>query len=183
MVCQECKERPATLHFTKTINGEKTGLHLCESCARERGEQYMLSGHPQFSINNLLSGLFNLDSLFSSKPAQYPQQKPLKCDHCQITFQQFVNRGKFGCPHCYEAFSEQLDPILKRLQNGNNVHVGKIPERTGGALQLKKEIGALKAELQQLIMHEKFEQAAEIRDKIRSLEKNLHFEGGESSCL
>ena len=26
MICQECNQRPATLHFTKIINGEKAGV-------------------------------------------------------------------------------------------------------------------------------------------------------------
>ena len=38
MLCQECNKRPATLHFTKIVNGEKTEFHICESCAREKGE-------------------------------------------------------------------------------------------------------------------------------------------------
>ncbi|WP_100332761.1 UvrB/UvrC motif-containing protein [Bacillus xiapuensis] len=180
MICEECKERPATLHFTKAVNGEKTELHLCEKCAQEKGEQYMFNLNPDFSINNLLSGLFNIESAFSSKPTGYPQQKPLKCDLCQMSFQQFVNTGKFGCPHCYETFREQLIPILKRLQNGNIVHRGKIPERMGGALHIKKEIQILKGQLQQAIVQEEFEAAADLRDQIRSLETKLLNEGGES---
>ncbi|MFK2826813.1 UvrB/UvrC motif-containing protein [Bacillus sp. B190/17] len=179
MICQECKERPASLHFTKTLNGEKTEFHLCDKCAREKSEKYMFSYHPEFSIGNLLGGLLNLDSPFSSKPTQYPQQKVLKCENCQTTFQQFVNKGKFGCAHCYEAFQEQLAPILKRLQNGNNMHRGKMPERMGGTLHLKKEIAELKTRLQQAIVQEEFELAADIRDQIRSLEKKMLFEGGE----
>ena len=179
MICQSCKERPASLHFTKTLNGEKTELHLCDKCAQEKGEQYMFSQHPDFSIGNLLGGLLNLNTPFSSQPAQYPQHKVLKCDSCQTTFQQFVNRGRFGCSHCYEAFQDQLTPILKRLQNGNTVHIGKIPTRIGGTLHLKREIAELRAKLQQTIEQEEFELAADIRDQIRSLEKKMLFEGGE----
>ena len=28
MLCQECDKRPATLHFTKIVNGEKTEFHI-----------------------------------------------------------------------------------------------------------------------------------------------------------
>ena len=38
MICQECNKRPATLHFTKIINGEKEQFQLCEQCAQEKGE-------------------------------------------------------------------------------------------------------------------------------------------------
>ena len=39
MLCQECGKKPATLHFTKIVNGEKTEFHICESCASEKGER------------------------------------------------------------------------------------------------------------------------------------------------
>ena len=44
MICQECNQRPAALHFTKIINGEKTEVHLCEKCAQEKGEMFMFNG-------------------------------------------------------------------------------------------------------------------------------------------
>ena len=37
MTCQHCEIRPATLHYTKIINGEKTEMHLCEQWL-ENGE-------------------------------------------------------------------------------------------------------------------------------------------------
>lgn len=62
MICQECNKRPATLHFTKIINGEKEQFHFCEQCAQEKGELYMFNNTSGFSINNLLAGLFNIDA-------------------------------------------------------------------------------------------------------------------------
>ena len=40
MICQQCETRPATLHFTKIINGEKTEMHVCEQCASENGDAF-----------------------------------------------------------------------------------------------------------------------------------------------
>ena len=60
MFCQECGKKPATLHFTKIVNGEKTEFHICEVCAREKGE--IIPGTPNgFSIHNLLSGLLDFE--------------------------------------------------------------------------------------------------------------------------
>ena len=60
MFCQECGKKPATLHFTKIVNGEKTEFHICESCAREKGE--FIPGTPNsFSIHHLLSGLLDFE--------------------------------------------------------------------------------------------------------------------------
>jgi protein arginine kinase activator len=61
------------------------------------------------------------------------------------------------------------------------VHAGKIPERIGGSIHIRKRIELLKQNLKEQIQQEEFEKAAEIRDEIRSLELSLKSSrGGES---
>jgi protein arginine kinase activator len=179
MICQECNQRPASLHFTKIINGEKTEVHLCEKCAQEKGEIFVFNGGTSFTFNNLLAGLLNIDSSFhqQNQNAFHPEEI-IQCERCSMTFPQFVKVGRFGCAHCYETFKEQLKPVLKRLHSGNWTHNGKIPKRIGGGIHLRKQIEELKDQLKVVISNEEFEKAAEIRDEIRSLEKEL-IEGGE----
>lgn len=182
MICQECKERPATLHFTKIINGEKSEVHICEKCAQEKGEMFMLNGGSGFSINNLLAGLLNIEPAFQqAKPNTLPKKEVLRCKRCNLSFSQFVHIGKFGCAECYETFKDHLDPILKRVHSGNTAHHGKIPKRIGGSIHIKKQIDDLKQQLKQFIEQEEFENAAGIRDRIRSLEKEADNddEGGD----
>ena len=94
MVCQECNKRPATLHFTKLVNGEKEEFHLCEQCAQEKGELYMLIILSGFSINNLLAGLFNIEpNLPTSQQDPFEKQEIFQCDHCSMTFNQFIKSG------------------------------------------------------------------------------------------
>ena len=168
MLCQECNKRPATLYFQKIIKGEKTEYHICESCAREKGE--MIPGTSNgFSIHNLLSGL-----LFDPNQATVgAKPQTLRCDNCGLTYNQFSKIGRFGCSSCYEHFAEKLDPLFKRV-HGNTVHVGKVPKRSGGLIQYKREIDRLKQEMQLHIAREEFEQAAHIRDKVRELETKLN---------
>lgn len=171
MICQECNKKPATLHFTKIVNGEKTEFHICESCAKEKGE--MIPGTPNgFSIHNLLSGLLDFDptpgASFGHKPVS-----TLRCDQCGLTYGQFSKLGRFGCHSCYKHFSEKLDPLFKRV-HGNVVHVGKVPKRSGGLIQQKREIEQLKQELQARIQRQEFEYAATLRDQIRDLEQKLN---------
>lgn len=166
--CQECGKRPATLHFTKIVNGDKTELHICESCARERGE--FVPGTPGgFSIHNLLSGLLDFDQTASgvAKPAD------LKCDTCGMTYAQFGKVGRFGCSDCYRHFENKLEPLFKRV-HGNTVHMGKVPKRTGGKVRARREIDRLKREMQRKIEVEDFEAAARLRDQIRELEKEMN---------
>lgn len=170
MICQECEAKPATLHFTKIINGEKTEFHICEVCARDKGE--LIPGTPNgFSIHNLLSGLLDFD------PAGTGNKKGIKseqsrCENCGLTYSQFGKLGRFGCSSCHKHFSERLEPLLRRV-HGSTVHVGKIPRRSGGMIKYKREIENLKQEMQVHIEQEEFEQAAEIRDEIRHIEKKM----------
>lgn len=177
--CQECQKRPATIHFTKIINGEKTEVHLCEQCAQEKGNVIMFNNTSGLSINNLLAGLFNFNPNIehTQKNAFHPNEI-IQCDHCGMTLNQFIEIGRFGCANCYDAFQDQVTTILKRLHEGNWKHRGKIPQRSGGNIHLRKKIDILKETLQSLVAREEFEKAAEVRDEIRLYEQQLQ-EGGE----
>lgn len=171
MICQECESRTATLHFTKIINGEKTEFHICEVCAREKGE--LIPGAPNgFSIHNLLSGLLDFEPTSASANASGVKAQSFRCEECGLTYTQFGKLGRFGCSSCHKYFSEKLEPLLKRV-HGNTIHVGKIPLRSGGQIKYKREIEVLKREMQKHIEQEEFEQAAKIRDQIRTIEKKI----------
>lgn len=178
MICQECGQRPATMHFTKIINGDKTESHLCDHCSQEKGEMFMFPGNTAFSINDLLSGLLNNNKQMSqSKESAVQNNKVVQCDRCKLTYEQFTKIGRFGCSDCYKTFQPNILPILKRLHAGNTSHTGKIPKRIGGGLHIQKEIEELKTQLQSFIETEEFEKAAEVRDRIRNLEKVLNEQG------
>lgn len=172
MLCEVCEQKQATIHFTKKVNDEKTEFHLCETCAREKGE--MIPGASNgFSIHNLLSGLLEFDPLFSQNSLNSTTREAIRCERCGLNYTQFRKIGRFGCSSCYENFGERLNPLLKRV-HGNTVHVGKVPKRSGQIIQQKRELSSLKKELQQMIEQEEFEQAAQLRDQIRELEKGIN---------
>jgi protein arginine kinase activator len=182
MICQECNQRPATLHFTNFSNGEKSEMHLCERCAQEKGDLFMMNNGPGFSINSLLAGLLNIEPAFpEQKKEAFQTEQIVQCPQCSMTFPQFVKVGRFGCATCYDAFRDQLTPIIRRLHSGNFTHNGKIPKRVGGDIHLRKTLDDLKQTLKTLISQEEFESAAQTRDQIRELEKKLSAkqEGGE----
>ncbi|WP_232699763.1 UvrB/UvrC motif-containing protein [Brevibacillus daliensis] len=174
MNCEECGTRPATLHVTKIINGEKTETHFCEQCAKDKGQ--FISGLGNFGINNLLAGLLNFDPMTKGVNNPQLQQSTFspatRCETCGLTYAQFSKSGRFGCSDCYTHFGEKLDPLFRRI-HGNTHHMGKVPERTGGQIKVKKELQQLKMALQQHIATEEFEKAAEIRDRIRALEQKI----------
>lgn len=165
MICQECGKRPATVHMTKIVNGQKSERHLCEICANESGELKFVPG--AFSFPNLLG------SFFSGEAAPgVPQVQTLRCPTCGLTYQQFTQVSRFGCPNCYQAFDPVLDPMLRRI-HGSTAHTGKVPRRGGGKLRVRRELEHLKEQLQEKVRLEQFEEAARLRDQIRALEQQL----------
>ncbi|HLQ71283.1 MAG TPA: UvrB/UvrC motif-containing protein [Bacillota bacterium] len=173
MKCQECREREATLHLKQVVNGQKKEIHVCDVCAKEKG--YKIYPDEGYSLHHLLSGLFNYDSqqMDGHQNAAFKESTELQCPQCQITFSEFKRVGKFGCSQCYETFSDKLDPIFRRVHSGNNTHHGKIPKRKGGDMHIKKKLESYRSELKRLVEKEEFEKAANVRDIIKKMEKEL----------
>lgn len=162
MLCEICGKKEASVEFTEIIDDEVTQLHLCESCAKEKG----IEMEQHFSIADLLAGLTDLGAEFE------PKKVSIKCPKCGMSYDDFRKIGRLGCGECYKAFKRSLLPLLRRI-HGSTRHVGKA------TVKLEKAAGAEKAselqELQQKLQHaielEEYEEAAKIRDKIRELEK------------
>lgn len=169
MQCEECGRQPATVHLTEIVNGQQSDYHLCETCAREKGLKAYQAIAGAFSVNQLLSGLMHLN-----QGAGDPRQDPraVRCDACGMTFGQFAQVGRLGCPHCYQAFADGLSPLLRKVQSAEQ-HVGKVPARRGGTIVAKRELHELRARLQGAVAAERYEEAAALRDQLRALEQRL----------
>lgn len=166
IICEECKMKPATVHFTQNIQGKKTEMHLCEECAAQKGNLFF-NIDSNFSIPNLLGSFlgYNLSGL---KPVTSGQV----CPNCKTNFNDIRHMGKLGCSECYLAFEQELEPTLRRI-HGNSRHIGRVPLRGGGTYLIKKQIADLKNQLQIAVNNEEYEKAAVIRDKIKKLESEL----------
>jgi protein arginine kinase activator len=168
MYCEGCKEKPATVHVAQMINGQKVELHLCEACAAQKGA-FMFDLGSTLSISHLLGSI--LGNPYEMQDVQSLSQVPV-CPSCGMSFANIRHTGRLGCSQCYTAFEQELEPTLRRI-NSNSQHVGKIPSRGGQQVLLKKQIEEQKTLLQQAVAEEQYETAAEIRDFIKKLEKNL----------
>lgn len=166
MFCQECKERPATVHLTQMINGNKIETHLCEECAAQKGA-VMFDLDNKFSISNLLGSFFGNNY---NIPEMKANAQLSSCPDCGMNFNDIRQTGKLGCARCYTSFERELQPSLRRI-HGNRQHIGKIPLRGGEKVLLKRQIEKLKSDLQQSVANEEYEKAAQIRDQIKEIEK------------
>ncbi|NLL73197.1 MAG: excinuclease ABC subunit B [Clostridiales bacterium] len=171
MLCDRCQKRDAQVLYTEIINGVKAEQHLCQECATNytsfQMEKPLLNS--DLTLNSLLSTL--LGSYGSNAGMKYGEKKQVNtCHNCGTTFDEFLNRGRFGCSQCYRTFHNELDMTLKRIQ-GAGSHTGKRPHgyesEADKALGNLSEEERLSIELQQAIEKEEFEEAARLRDLIR----------------
>ena len=163
-LCQRCESRPASVHMTTVVNGEKFDRFLCEECARQEGP-YHLMLVPQFTIQHVLGGLIGASPTGQRRQAVVDKSCPV----CGYSYQQFAETGRLGCDRCYEAFQEELQPLVKRL-HGSVEHHGKVPRRGGKDILQQRTLEELRQKMHAAISREAFEEAAKWRDEIRTLE-------------
>jgi len=175
MICQDCKKRESQVHFTQIVNNEKTALSLCKECAAARGFHSPLDNMP-FPLAEILSGL----TANMPMQKQIAQEESISCQGCGLTFDEFTRQGRFGCGECYKAFRTRLEMIMRKI-HGASMHRGKTPliEMTGDEATEDfsiKEEERLKDALKKAIAAEEFERAAELRDKLKTLQQALTVE-------
>ena len=176
MLCEHCKEREANVKYTQIVNGVKKEIFLCDKCSMELGIADMSFNMP-IDFASFFGDFIN--EYNNSFMPLVTEKKPVQCEKCKMTFDEFVNQGKFGCSHCYDNFSENIDTILKRL-HGSNRYIGrKVIKQKETNVELNDEkniadekIKKLKIKIKKLIKEEKYEEAAKVRDEIKRIEQD-----------
>ncbi len=166
MKCSHCHENEANTHIKRVINGKKEEMYLCSECAKELGimEEFEPFSMDTFFGNFLGAGAAALNSLAGVE----------RCSYCGSSFNDIINSGKVGCANCYSKFEDRLNPSIEKM-HGRTKHVGKnvtyIEEKdeTDEQQQPVSEIDRLKNDLKLAVKEQRFEDAAVIRDKIKSL--------------
>ncbi|MGM0603771.1 MAG: UvrB/UvrC motif-containing protein [Bacillota bacterium] len=173
MLCDRCKKNEATVHLTRIINGQKKELHLCEKCAEETGHINFAADN-NLSFQNFLSGILNsnLQENKKSFADENINSDVKKCSRCGSSYEEFTKKGLFGCPECFNVFSDRLEPLMKRI-HGSTYHSGKIPKKIGSKLKYKQDIKKLKQMMEEAVQEENFEEAAKIRDKIHVIKNSM----------
>ncbi len=162
MLCCICKERSASVHYTK-IDGDKVQkVDLCEECSKTKG----VNDPVGFELADLLLGLG------SKEIEQSPGGSELKCPRCGFTQADFKKAGRLGCSECYKTFAEGLEGLLKTMHKGTR-HVGKVPEALRQTRELSDRLKLLQKKLNKAVEDENFEQAAALRDEIKQMSAKL----------
>lgn len=158
MMCENCGKNPATTHLKTVVNGVVHENHLCSYCAANGG--YTNIGG--LSLTNMLASMFG-ESVSNGKPISK------RCDCCGASFSDIAQSGRVGCSECYTTFKNELLPSLNRL-HGKAIHIGNVPSKEEKEQTSYEKIKLLKEKLAEAIKAEEFENAAKLRDEIRSLE-------------
>jgi protein arginine kinase activator len=161
MKCQREKcSKQAILHITEVYDeNQYEEYHLCEDC----GQKYL--AEPQGK-----GGAPKVEAAAGLETEEMAALNQRSCPHCGLRFLEFRNTGRLGCPHDYEAFREQLLPLLENI-HGEARHSGKTPRRAPRTRQLRAELTQLRKQLEQAVKKENYEEAARLRDRIRQLEQ------------
>lgn len=155
--CDLCS-KSATVHLTQIVNNKVHKVDLCESCAQAKG----VTDPSGFSLADLL--------LKASLNPEQAATGELRCENCGFTQNDFKKHGRFGCPHCYEAFRVLLEPMLDNMHKGTN-HTGKVPRRALDRKTLNDRLNKLELNLDEAIKSERYEDAARFRDEIHQVKQ------------
>jgi protein arginine kinase activator len=96
----------------------------------------------------------------------------LKCPVCGFTQADFKKAGRLGCAECYVTFAEPLEALLKSMHKGTR-HVGKVPQGLQKARDLTDKLRTLQKKLEKAVALENFEDAASLRDEIKSVKDKI----------
>lgn len=169
MKCQYC-EKPATFHITELT--EPSGpqvMHLCEEHARA----VLQKESPAASIAGALAKQLQLGQ--TKEELEELDQK--ECPVCGISFFEFRNSGRLGCPYDYTHFEVDLQPLLVNIHDATE-HVGKTPRRAAATADSQALLIQLRREMEEAVEREDYERASEIRDELRKYESGGATPGG-----
>lgn len=169
MLCERCGVKPATAMIATIVDNEKRVEHICSDCQHEMLMHSELSA----GFSDAFTALTGLLKGFSgvSAPAD------TVCPVCGTSFRRFLDSGKFGCAHCYEAFADRLDPVLHKLHY-NTEYKGKIPQDMHLRMTRKEDPGdrleKLREEKAVAVENENYERAAQLKKEIEALEEKMN---------
>lgn len=166
MKCDFCEQK-STVFLTQLIEGNMKKVCLCESCAKERGvtdptgfslAEMVLGGAPGFPIPGA-SALIAAAGSGSAKT----------CATCGFGLDDLLRVRRFGCADCYTTFRSETLAMLRGMHRGDQ-HAGKAPKGLVAREAKMRRISELQEKLDSAIATESYEEAASLRDEIRTLE-------------
>lgn len=171
MLCHECGEFEPKVVIRLEIDGQARELQLCEACAARQGVL-------EFPANlSLLFGVLGDQPAGAATSKGREKSRPeTVCPACGLTSREFFETERLGCEKCYEAHAWILEPLLRKIQ-GISLRPSEERRDYGPLLEV---VDRLRGELAEAVRLERYDRAAALRDKIRTLERKLNAIGDAS---
>jgi protein arginine kinase activator len=163
MKCQLCGRNEATVLYTHIADSEKTSALICDSCAAVR--HAAAADCPAPETVPLPPAKVTIEL---ARAPETPESG-VCCPNCAMTYADFRKRGRFGCHACYDSFGGELERLMRRI-HGADQHCGKGLVPRLGSRPAAVGLVELQHALAQAVASEAYEQAAQLRDRIRALE-------------
>lgn len=187
-ICNETK----VLHITDIKDGICSQMNLCKKCANsfEKNEVKLKIEVKDKTQNNekLVQVLSVIKKLLNDKLENFPLDESnyldeLICPNCKSTNKDIYENSRFGCPECYEYYSDVVQVLLMKCQDKNK-HFGKVPSKFAEqqekrqlkkelSLNIKDQIANLKNKMKNAIDVENYEVAGVLKIKIDELQQQL----------
>lgn len=169
MLCQKCHKNLATMRYAEVIGGKVSELQLCADCLNKLQDQ-AASG---FELSGVSASKHKgRTSTFAGEATAEPKVPHRVCRSCGADLREAVQLGRVGCSACYDALGDSLEPVLRAFHVGMR-HRGKEPHVNDERKLMGTELHSLRALLRSTLKAENYEEAAKLRDRIRSLENTM----------
>ncbi len=147
MRCSKCGNNEAVFFYSTDINGERSQGCLCAECAQAEGLTDMGFG----SFGGLFGDFFAPERALLRSFGSFGA--PMRGIMTPSEAPSAVNAAYGGYAPCRETES-------------------RIPADAGEDIRRRRELGALREQLASAVQAEDYEKAAELRDKLRAMERD-----------
>lgn len=165
MKCDECS-KPATIFLTQLVAGKVKKVALCEACAKEKG----VTDPTGFALADLLLG--GQASVQEAPVVVAGGASARACPDCGFTMEDMKKVRRFGCSTCYPTFRDEVVQMLRGMHKGLT-HSGKVPCGKIEQQQRQRRLVELQEQLEDAVTAENYEEAAGLRDEIRTIESAM----------
>jgi protein arginine kinase activator len=151
------------MFIKQVVNHQVTEIKLCEECARHNDVAAPLLESAPFQefIESLLTAF--LPASASVIPDD-GEDIDAECPRCGMTYDMLRATGRVGCADCYETFSLTLDEVIQQVHHSAD-HAGKVPTPASPE-PILGELESLRQALSAAVAAERYEEAANLRDRI-----------------
>ncbi len=157
--CGQC-DKPANVHYTFVAGNKQVKVAMCADCPKNR-ELQKQGAHG--ILEELAPKLMHtMESAIERGIA--------KCPVCGFTLKDLERTRRLGCSGCYDTFQATILRLISSVQRGHR-HLGKISSRHDSPEIIQNRLSLLKDRLNTAVKEEEFENAANLRDEIKRLQK------------